>query len=226
MWTVARRQSLTRARPSDQGESSLTDDPGSSFTTVWNAVVAELNGDPPTARPRRRPRSPDAAATSVARAGPSTDHRRGLRSAVGAEQSSSRTRSNAICGHRSPTRSAAGSASRSSSACASRRRPRDADDGSASPATCSAPTSTPTADSDASTRTTSATRRQRRTRSGRTYFTERRRDRHRRRRGEQPQPALHVRHLRHRRLQPVRPRRRPGDRRGAGPRLQPAVHLG
>jgi chromosomal replication initiator protein len=30
---------------SDQGDTSLTDDPGSSFTTVWNAVVSELNGD-------------------------------------------------------------------------------------------------------------------------------------------------------------------------------------
>ncbi|WP_284682043.1 hypothetical protein, partial [Mycobacterium tuberculosis] len=24
----------------------MTDDPGSGFTTVWNAVVSELNGDP------------------------------------------------------------------------------------------------------------------------------------------------------------------------------------
>jgi chromosomal replication initiator protein len=30
---------------SDQGDASLTDDPGSGFTTVWNAVVSELNGD-------------------------------------------------------------------------------------------------------------------------------------------------------------------------------------
>jgi chromosomal replication initiator protein len=29
----------------DQGDTSLTDDPGSGFTTVWNAVVSELNGD-------------------------------------------------------------------------------------------------------------------------------------------------------------------------------------
>src|SRR5271156_3317302 len=29
----------------DQGDASLTDDPGSSFTTVWNAVVSELNGE-------------------------------------------------------------------------------------------------------------------------------------------------------------------------------------
>ncbi len=29
----------------DQGETSLTDDPGSAFTTVWNAVVSELNGE-------------------------------------------------------------------------------------------------------------------------------------------------------------------------------------
>jgi chromosomal replication initiator protein len=33
------------ARPSDQGDLSLTDDPGSSFATVWSSVVAELNGD-------------------------------------------------------------------------------------------------------------------------------------------------------------------------------------
>jgi chromosomal replication initiator protein len=30
----------------NQGDASLTDDPGSGFTTVWNAVVSELNGDP------------------------------------------------------------------------------------------------------------------------------------------------------------------------------------
>lgn len=30
---------------SDQGDASLTDDSGSGFTTVWNAVVSELNGD-------------------------------------------------------------------------------------------------------------------------------------------------------------------------------------
>ncbi len=31
----------------DQGETSLTDDPGSAFTTVWHAVVSELNGESP-----------------------------------------------------------------------------------------------------------------------------------------------------------------------------------
>lgn len=30
----------------NQGDTSLTDDPGSGFTTVWNAVVSELNGEP------------------------------------------------------------------------------------------------------------------------------------------------------------------------------------
>ncbi|VDM86486.1 Chromosomal replication initiator protein DnaA [Mycobacterium basiliense] len=30
---------------SDQGDASLTDDPGSGFATVWNAVLAELNGE-------------------------------------------------------------------------------------------------------------------------------------------------------------------------------------
>ena len=29
----------------NQGDASLTDDPGSAFTTVWNAVVSELNGE-------------------------------------------------------------------------------------------------------------------------------------------------------------------------------------
>ena len=29
----------------NQGDASLTDDPGSGFTTVWNAVVSELNGE-------------------------------------------------------------------------------------------------------------------------------------------------------------------------------------
>ncbi len=37
------------ARP-NQGAVSLTDDPGSSFATVWNAVVSELNGDPHSGR--------------------------------------------------------------------------------------------------------------------------------------------------------------------------------
>ena len=39
------------------------------------------------------------------------------------------------------------------------------------------------------------------------------------------QPAAHVRAVRHRRLQPPRPRRRAGRRRAPGPRLQPALHL-
>ena len=37
---------------------------------------------------------------------------------------------------------------------------------------------------------------------------------------------VHVRHVRHRRVQPVRARGRGRRRRGAGPRVQPAVHLG
>ena len=44
MWTVA----LSPLDPEfceNQGDASLTDDPGSSFTTVWNAVVSELNGE-------------------------------------------------------------------------------------------------------------------------------------------------------------------------------------
>src|ERR1700742_4402239 len=40
----------------NQGDASLTDDPGSGFTTVWNAVVSELNGEP----------SPDGAAPNLA----------------------------------------------------------------------------------------------------------------------------------------------------------------
>ena len=43
--------------------------------------------------------------------------------------------------------------------------------------------------------------------------------------GRPVQPALHVRPVRHRRLQPARPRRRARGRRDAGARLQPAVHL-
>jgi chromosomal replication initiator protein len=42
MWTVVTNNSSA----SDQGDASLTDDPGSGFSTVWNAVVSELNGDP------------------------------------------------------------------------------------------------------------------------------------------------------------------------------------
>ena len=44
MWTVA----LSPPRPGtheSQGDASLTDDPGSGFTSVWNAVVSELNGE-------------------------------------------------------------------------------------------------------------------------------------------------------------------------------------
>ena len=40
-----------------------------------------------------------------------------------------------------------------------------------------------------------------------------------------PQPALHVRPVRHRRVQPLRARGRALGRRGAGPGLQPALHL-
>ena len=39
------------------------------------------------------------------------------------------------------------------------------------------------------------------------------------------EPPLHVRELRHRRVEPLRPRRRPVGGRDAGPALEPAVHL-
>ena len=42
----------------------------------------------------------------------------------------------------------------------------------------------------------------------------------------QPEQALHVRHVRHRGLEPVRARRGARDRRSARPGVQPAVHLG
>src|SRR5436190_12889343 len=41
MWTVV----VNHSSASDQGDASLTDDPGSGFSTVWNAVVSELNGE-------------------------------------------------------------------------------------------------------------------------------------------------------------------------------------
>ena len=44
-------------------------------------------------------------------------------------------------------------------------------------------------------------------------------------RADPAQPEVHLRHLRHRREQPVRPRGRGRGRRGAGQGLQPAVHL-
>ena len=61
----------------------------------------------------------------------------------------------------------------------------------------------------------------------------RRRPRHSRRSGfgasqaqrGRTEPALHVRGLRQRRVEPVRPRRRAARRRDAGPVVQPAVHL-
>jgi chromosomal replication initiator protein len=48
MWTVALSSSVVVVPPGvceNQGDASLTDDPGSGFTTVWNAVVSELNGE-------------------------------------------------------------------------------------------------------------------------------------------------------------------------------------
>src|ERR1700733_12076031 len=48
MWTVASSSSNAVAQPracENQGDTSLADDPGSGFTTVWNAVVSELNGE-------------------------------------------------------------------------------------------------------------------------------------------------------------------------------------
>jgi chromosomal replication initiator protein len=48
MWTDSLSSSAVAARPGfceNQGDTSLTDDPGSGFTTVWNAVVSELNGE-------------------------------------------------------------------------------------------------------------------------------------------------------------------------------------
>ena len=46
-----------------------------------------------------------------------------------------------------------------------------------------------------------------------------------RQRGAGDQPALHLRRLRHRRVEPLRPRRRPARGRDARPLVQPAVHL-
>jgi len=43
--------SFARYRTTDQGDLSLTDDPGSTFASVWSSVVAELNGDPDFAPP-------------------------------------------------------------------------------------------------------------------------------------------------------------------------------
>ncbi len=52
MWTVALSASVVvvprPAMSENQGDASLTDDPGSAFTTVWNAVVSELNGESAT----------------------------------------------------------------------------------------------------------------------------------------------------------------------------------
>src|ERR1700730_1134958 len=48
MWTVAPVTNNGCTRPAfceNQGDASLTDDPGSGFTKVWNAVVSELNGE-------------------------------------------------------------------------------------------------------------------------------------------------------------------------------------
>ena len=89
VWTVA----LSPLDPEfceNQGDASLTDDPGSSFTTVWNAVVSELNGEstPDSGATNRTtlitPLTPRA--KSLAESRPAAHHRRGICSFVGAEQ--------------------------------------------------------------------------------------------------------------------------------------------
>jgi len=73
-----------------QGDPSLTEDPGSSFAAVWSAVVSELNGEisPDGSATNGEPVRPttDTAATSMAEPCPTTDDRRRVCSAVGAEQ--------------------------------------------------------------------------------------------------------------------------------------------
>ncbi len=50
MWTVRRRRDGCTSNV-NQGDPSLTDDPGLTFATVWNDVVSELNGDTVANRP-------------------------------------------------------------------------------------------------------------------------------------------------------------------------------
>jgi chromosomal replication initiator protein len=45
MWTVAFASTFQPRTHESQGDTSLTDDPGSGFTSVWNSVVSELNGE-------------------------------------------------------------------------------------------------------------------------------------------------------------------------------------
>ncbi|MDT5226076.1 MAG: chromosomal replication initiator protein [Mycobacterium sp.] len=58
MWTGALSPPVVVARQSDQGEASLTDDPGSGFATVWNAVLSELNGESANGSPLTAPLTP------------------------------------------------------------------------------------------------------------------------------------------------------------------------
>ena len=48
MWIAALSTTVT-SNPAEtctnQGDASLTDNPGSDFTTVWNSVLSELNGE-------------------------------------------------------------------------------------------------------------------------------------------------------------------------------------
>ena len=220
MWTVRSssiRPSLSWPRG---GTSSLTADPDPPFVAIWNDVVAELNGDTPsdgpsTAAPRHQlspPSNEPGSSSSSPWSSP-----RGLL-CCRFPRRSCRTRSNATSASRSSPASADSSASASNSACASRPRPRRL----RRRRRRSAPTPadpTPTRSTRTSEALASAEE------SWPTYFTNRPQnsavDQRR-----QPQPSLHLRHLRHRLVEPVRPRRHPRHRRSAGPRLQPAVHLG
>lgn len=105
----------------------MTDDPGSGFTTVWNAVVSELNGDP---------KVDDGPSSDANLSAPLTPQQRAWLNLVQpltivegllcypCRAALSKTKSSAICGPRLPTLSAADSDIRSNSGSASlRRRP-------------------------------------------------------------------------------------------------------
>ena len=197
---------------------------------MWGDVVSELNGDltaispiPPHQRRRSAP-SPDPSAKSLAQVGQAADDRRGVCPTVRAEQ---------FCAERDRTAPAQPDHRRTEPPARSTGRtrcPHRAPEPRRRSTTCPIHPSTSSPMTSTSKPTKSMTTAKpwpAPHESWPSYFNERPRNgRHRPARGHQPQPSLHVRHLRHRRVQPIRARGRPGHRRSAGPRLQPVVHLG
>lgn len=46
------KQDIHSSHGIESGDGALTDDPGTAFLSLWDEVVAELNGESPEAGPR------------------------------------------------------------------------------------------------------------------------------------------------------------------------------